>query len=42
VLSIFASVAGFAAFAVVLREWPPARAGARRRQLLAVACSVNR
>ncbi len=27
VLTVFASVAGFAAFAVVLKEWPPARAG---------------
>ena len=27
VLTVFASVAGFAAFAVVLRDWPPARAG---------------
>ncbi len=27
VLSLFASVVGFAAFTVVLRDWPPARAG---------------
>ena len=27
VLTVFASVVGFAAFAVVLRDWPPARAG---------------
>jgi drug/metabolite transporter (DMT)-like permease len=27
VLTVFPSVAGFAAFAVVLKEWPPARAG---------------
>ncbi|MDP1825200.1 MAG: EamA family transporter [Archangium sp.] len=27
VLTVFASVAGFAAFAIVLRDWPPARAG---------------
>lgn len=26
-LTVFASVAGFAAFAIVLRDWPPARAG---------------
>jgi drug/metabolite transporter (DMT)-like permease len=27
VLTLFASVAGFAAFAIVLKDWPPARAG---------------